>query len=216
MPLLHSARGRRHGNTCSFLHVASLGIRQTASTPEEDAFEQWLRRTPETVAPIRLRHGLDAWITAAYDFVSGEDENVRQHVVDRMATVGGFSRVKEILDVLVDGNLTEQFAVHAWFSNLALPLLKTISHHEVTKSLILNNIHNLLYGSGGCRGVTLFEAVSLAFTTLSDHDRILDDMNATLTVLRRIVDLNGGAKVNEVLFCPIQAFEEILSQQDLT
>ena len=183
-------------------------------------FQQWLAQTPESVPYSPLYHRLASWIATAHSFVTGDEENLRQQVIERLGTEGGFSRVKEILDAAPRGEVVDQTELNNWYTNMAVPFMKTIAHHNVAQSLLLerplDSIHILLHGTGGARGAEFFEAVALASVQVSEHEGLLDNLNATLTVLRRIIEVNGSAKANDRFLHPVRNFEEWLSKQNPT
>jgi hypothetical protein len=139
-----------------------------------------------------------------------------------MATNNVFARIKEIIDSAPAS--TVSFAP-VWYQALAMPLLRCLSHHAVTSSLILeiplDKIHNLMYGTGGSRGGQFMHALTSIFVSMAasggqpDQLDMLDDLTAMLTVLRRIVDLNLTAKVQDQILHSARTLDDYLSTQDL-
>jgi hypothetical protein len=84
-----------------------------------------------------------------------------------MATNNVFARIKEIMDAAPAS--TVSFAP-VWYQALTMPLLRCISHHAVTSSLILeiplDKIYNLMYGTGGSRGGQFMHALTSTFVSM--------------------------------------------------
>lgn len=106
-----------------------------------------------------------------------------------------------------------------YLSALAGPLLLTISHHEVAKSAFLEHavdgVHIFIYGTGGRRAVPFFTCLSDTFASMTTFSTSTSDaLLATLTVMHRMIEVNGTAQVNEDLRLVVNNLEELLERPE--
>jgi hypothetical protein len=80
----------------------------------------------------------------------------------------------------------------------------------------VDGIHNFLFGNHGQRAIKLFSFVSTVFPVLlarSAEAELIVLFIASLTVLNKIVDVNGGAKITEALPPIVQTLSQFATVQ---
>jgi hypothetical protein len=156
---------------------------------------------------------------SGYILVKSEHSDARQQVLHTLHSDGGLMRVRELLEMApVPGQISADGP--QYLTALAGPLLHTISYHEVANSAFLEHdvdgIHIFIYGSGGHRAVLFFTCLSSIFAAIPTFSsRCFETLLATMTVMHRIVEVNGSAQINEYLQMVVSTFDELLQRPDL-
>lgn len=194
---------------------------EDADGDEKQRLRRWKAQIPDLTqqnAPP-LQNRLAAWIRDAYNLVKSGHSDARQQVVQSLHSEGGLIRIRELLemapamdDIGSEGN--------QYLSALAGPLLLTISYHEVANSAFLEHavdgVHIFIFGTGGRRAVPFFTCLSkilantTAFSTATSNALL-----AMLTVMHRMIELNGTAQVNENIQLVVKDLDELLDRQGL-
>ena len=161
------------------------------------------------------RRTLQEIFESAWKLVSEGDASVRQQLITRLASEGGLSRIKELIDRHV-GNCADDER-DTLFVELLSPFLRTISHEDVLSSMLLEqpvaDIHTFLFGPSGRRATPLFRFVSSAVAATvsgSGLDAAMVHVGAALAVLREIVDLNGTALIIQDFHPAVHTIAECL------
>ncbi len=189
------------------------------SQAERNKFNHWLVPTPETKSHVGLGVRLSTWVKAAAGFVIGDNADLRQQVIERISTEGGFARVAEVLHTAPSTTVDIERG-RQYLRDFAQPLLSLLSCAEVAKSLLLqpavDRVHNLLYGTGGQRALAFFTTLcDVIGTQENDFESLIDTVADALTVLHSVVELNGGAKVIEGYLEVVDKFKTILSHTEI-
>ncbi|KAJ9661610.1 hypothetical protein H2201_006466 [Coniosporium apollinis] len=197
------------------------GNRTTASSAENE-FNQWRYLVPKihtSAAPLARQLG--KFFQDASRLV-GKESSVMQEVIEKLASDGGLHRIREISDQITESIAPPQEKVI--FETQLVPLFRTLSQENVVVSAVLEHslgiIHNFLYGPSGHRAIAIFR---LAANTLATDFKSLSNDNATaaaiqlegtVAVLSRLVDLNGAALLNTGLQEVVRAFDTIFEDLD--
>jgi hypothetical protein len=160
---------------------------------------------PESVTTARpLERKLSRFFQSLWTLVSNEDVASRQQVIKKLASEGGLLRIKELTDTQVAGPPSSHQA--SPFKDSVVPFFRAISHENVLCSLLLetevDTIYNFLFGPSGRRAVTLFTFVAQSLQTIVSGENGSADfvaLEASLAVLRKIIELNGTAHLLEEL-----------------
>ncbi|KAK0821171.1 hypothetical protein LTR75_000972 [Friedmanniomyces endolithicus] len=218
---VHFAQGKcRKGNDCTYSHAPDdiAFHRSTSGGGETDGrgsantqahFREWryFFPPPDRTAPIRPLGPLRTkFCQEALELVDGE-AGVMQEVITLLASEAGCVRVKEIVEQQLTQCNTARYT--RIFDAQILPFLKTITHKNVTSSLILAprlmTVYNIIYGEDGQRAVMLFTAVAKHLQTLrlmqpgelGAADNVTADIVETaLTALDKLVEVNTESQVH--------------------
>ncbi|TKA64059.1 hypothetical protein B0A55_09815 [Friedmanniomyces simplex] len=138
----------------------------------------------------------------ALDLVDGE-AGLMQEVISLLASKAGCVRVREIAEQHFSQLTPAQYT--RLFDAQILPFLKTITHKNVTSSLILAprlmTVYNILYGGNGQCAESLFTAVAkhLQALTLTHPDELdAADTNTADTIETVFTALDAPDKLVEV------------------
>lgn len=133
------------------------------------------------------------------------DVGVRQALIMKLATDAGI----QMINALVDLRAEEETDANTIFTEITIPFLRTISHPDVSSSLILEapvtTICNFLFGPNGARLIALFSFTSSALSGLLEEDtsqskeQLRVGLTASLAVLSQIVKLRQTAQILEGL-----------------
>jgi len=133
------------------------------------------------------------------------DVGIRQALITKLATDPGIQMIKALVELQAD----EETDANTMFTEITIPFLRTISHPDVSSSLILEapitTICNFLFGPNGARLITLFSFTSSALNGLLNDDttqakeQLRIGLTASLAVLLRIVELCQTAQILEEL-----------------
>lgn len=133
------------------------------------------------------------------------DVGVRQALIMKLATDPGIHMVKGLVDLRAE----EETDANTIFAEMTVPFLRTISHLDVSSSLILEapitTICNFLFGPNGARLITLFSFISSALSGLFEEDtpqskeQLRIGLTVSLAVLSQIVELCQTAQILEEL-----------------
>ncbi|KAK8236036.1 putative NF-X1 finger and helicase domain protein [Phyllosticta capitalensis] len=148
------------------------------------------------------------------------DSAIRQQVIEKLASDGGISRIRELVgDCNSTGNLLQQ---QRRFVGRVLPFFKTISHPDVLSSLILEqdvaHLYGILYGGNGATGIKVFsfvtEFLDKCYEDRQDVDNLAelsDQLAAVTCVLSKMVESAGGAQINPSIADLVQKLAKFLS-----
>ncbi|KAK0931386.1 hypothetical protein LTR91_000335 [Friedmanniomyces endolithicus] len=231
---VHFAQGKcRKVNDCTYSHAPDdiAFLRSTSGGGGTDAhgsanteahFRQWryFFPPPDRIAPIRpLGPNRTKFCQEALELVDGE-AGVMQEVITLLASEAGCARVKEIVEQQLTQCNTAQFT--RIFDAQILPFLRTITHKNVTSSLILAprlmTVYNITYGEDGQRAVTLFTAAAKHFQTLrlmqpgelDAADNVTAGIIETaLTALDKLVEVNTESQVHGGLRLVVETLRQL-------
>ncbi|KAK0307764.1 hypothetical protein LTR82_015801 [Friedmanniomyces endolithicus] len=225
---IHHAQGKcKRGDKCTYSHLKEdmdqlsptspsevdhySGAVSGAATTEAD-FRQWRYQVPgaDRIATARaLGTATPKFWQDALRLVSG-DAGIRQETITYLASNGGCLRILELAGQHVQLRNNAQFS--RTFIMQILPFFKTITHTDVTTSIILaprlTTIYNVLYGPDGERAVSLFAAVVqyLQTLTFNEEDRSnpispssLEALETSLAAFEKLVEINTAAQVHDGL-----------------
>ena len=156
---------------------------------------------PESLhQPRALGQKLPHFFRSAWRLVSEGEIGTRQQVITKLASEGGLHRIKEFTDTTF-GNFSDGRKV-AILEEALIPFFRVISHEDVLSSLLLetavDTIYNFLYGPSGRRAIKLFTYVAPTLREIASHsksDVVATYFEASLSVLQKIIDLNGTALI---------------------
>ncbi|KAI9730359.1 MAG: hypothetical protein M1834_005869 [Cirrosporium novae-zelandiae] len=201
------------------------GSNRTLSIPTlESDFQAW-----RFLVPKNPRYGRSLVGEELRHFAQGglklvnSDIGFMQEVITLMASEGGLSRVKELIERNFEA-MADKAKIVVVMTEI-IPFFQTLSHPDVVLSALLENpvstIYTYIYGPGGRRTVKLFTLVVdvLSFQgysslTIEDHD-ISSLVETTLAVLAKVIDLNGAALLNEALYPIVEALDDLLDELNL-
>ncbi|KAK5741549.1 hypothetical protein LTS12_024573 [Elasticomyces elasticus] len=145
----------------------------------------------------------------ALKLVSG-DTGVMQETITLLVSNGGCARILELVGQIFLPGSDLQFS--RIFNMQILPFFKTITHTNVTTSVILVSrlmtIYNILYGPDGERAVSLFAAVIQYLQTLAFNNESratptssasLEALEMSVAVFEKLVEVNTLAQVHDGL-----------------
>ncbi|KAK0303252.1 hypothetical protein LTR82_017616 [Friedmanniomyces endolithicus] len=225
---IHHAQGKcKRGDECTYSHSKkdtdqlsptsppetnhNPGGMSSAATTEAD-FRQWRYQLPgpDRIATARpLGTATPKFWQDALKLVSG-DAGVVQETITLLASNSGCVRILELIgqnfQLMNDAQLTRIFSMQI------LPFFKTITHTNVTTSVILVSllltIYNILYGPDGARADSLFALVVQYLQTLTfkEEDRSvstppssLEALETSLAAFEKLVEVNTAAQVHDGL-----------------
>ncbi|KAK0326513.1 hypothetical protein LTR82_002355 [Friedmanniomyces endolithicus] len=231
---VHFAQGKcRKGNDCTYSHAPDdiAFLRSTSGGGETDGrgsanteahFREWryFFPPPDRTAPIHPLGPLRTkFCKEALELVDGE-AGVMQEVITLLASEAGCVRVKEIVEQQLTQCNTAQYT--RIFDAQILPFLKTITHKNVTSSLILAprlmTVYNIIYGEDGQRAVMLFTAVAKHLQTLrlmqpgelGAADNVTADIIETaLIALDKLVEVNTESQVHGGLRLVVETLRQL-------
>lgn len=144
----------------------------------------------------------------------------RQQIITKVASEGGLHRIKELTDTRFEGISDSQRKTV--LEEAVIPLFQAISHEDVLSSLLLetavNTIYNFLFGPSGRRAIRLFIYVApilYAIISSSKVNIVFAYVEASLTMLQKIVDLNGTALILAEFYPLLQTISEYLREDIL-
>lgn len=238
-----TAAGCRFGSSCRFLHPApapsatpsqtkdpTLGTPQappaTVNLPDaeqttlsqpvlnNDLLWNWLNKVPKKKADRLLGNRMAGFFQQCFQLVQS-NVGYRQQVIEKLASEGGLSRLKEFVDVLAETRSEQQ--TKSFFLTIIIPLLRTLSYHDVAESAFLETavgrIHNYLYGSNGLSGIRMFECCTTSLSLFSPLP--LDILLPSLMVFHASVEMNGGAKITDQFHKISDRFSEFVGDDCL-
>ncbi|TKA83010.1 hypothetical protein B0A55_00845 [Friedmanniomyces simplex] len=223
----------RKGSNCMFSHApddiallratlggADPGSRGPAST--EAHFKEWryFFPLPDRMAAIRpLGPARTKFCKEALELVDGE-AGLMQEVISLLASEAGCVRVREIAEQHFSQLNPAQYI--RLFDAQILPFLKTITHKNVTSSLILAprlmTVYNILYGENGQRAESLFTAAAkhlqgLALTHPDELDAAdtttADTIETVFTALDKLVEINTESQVHDGLRIVVETMRQL-------
>ena len=210
------------GHGCPFPHIIVTNPSQPVQPGLSGSLDHWHSEQANEFAARRQRS--KDWIQTVYTVVTGRQQSTSscESIITNLSSGNGLYFIDQML------TYTPRFGsdlniVSEWYHDLVMPLLKTISSTAVTLSTRLteplNRIHKHLYRQDchGEWGTILFTSLACCLDDfLPEPPRIVDDMRAILLVLRRILDLQGGAILKQTLeWYAIQVFRRILGRQGI-
>ena len=147
-------------------------------------------------------HLLSDWLCLAYRFVEGDNPAARQDVIQGINTDAGLAFIDQAVERAASIDITSRG--RQFYRDVIGPLFSIVSNKEARRSFLmekaLSDVDSFLYGRAGARTVKLFRFI---VSFLHGHKDFFDGINNVLTpvfaALDRIVELNGNAKVNDVL-----------------
>ncbi|KAL1383418.1 helicase [Phyllosticta capitalensis] len=235
-----------YGRRCKYQHVQSgqrkTSVRSANPTPANGAaqnppviktshasgsadgsqsdFDRWKFKIPKgTRAFTSLGPDLADFFQTSARLVDS-DSAIRQQVIEKLASDGGISRIRELVsDCNSTGNLLQQ---QRRFVGRVLPFFKTISHPDVLSSLILEqdvaHLYGILYGGNGATGIKVFsfvtEFLDKCYEDRQDVDNLAelsDQLAAVTCVLSKMVESVGGAQINPSIADLVQKLAKFLS-----
>ena len=171
-----------------------------------------------TIRPLGTR--LSRFFQLSWTLISEGSVGIRQQVITRLASEGGLARIKELTETRFDVFSDDLRAL--FLKDFIFPFFCAISHQDVLSSLLLESaldtIYNFLFGPSGRRLLTFFGAISSALplvTTRIDEDLFLANLEASLVVLQKLVDLNGTALILDELHSILSAIGSSLNDYDV-
>lgn len=218
-------QGCNRGQNCKFSHESQPGrnaaVRSAPAVPQETGVEseyrKWQNRMPRPEAPMfRSNHrpNVSRFFALGWELTTKADIGTKQRIVIKLATESGLQMIKASTDAMSEEQ--DDDALMDTFTATTLPFFRTVSHADVTASLLLEKpmttICNFLFGSNGRRLITTFRAVACAITALLSIEQkngevhIRTALTASLALLRRIVESSQTAQVLEDLKPILQTF----------
>lgn len=213
--------GCRFGASCKFSHAAHPGSAQThRSLPSgqkrevsssEAEFRTWRFLIPKDGDPVvPLGPELSKFFQKSAELVSS-DTGTLQDVISRLASSGGLSRIREMVEQEVS-SLSGSMKLRRFLSQ-HVPFFKALTHPDVLSSILLEQplagIFTTLYGIGGQRAVKVFSFTAEVLYVLVEKGALapsyapsfsdVEIFNASFQVLAMILDHNGGAPIHEEL-----------------
>ncbi|KAI9691183.1 MAG: hypothetical protein M1822_008803 [Bathelium mastoideum] len=177
-------------------------------SPLEEQFFRWRRDVPRDNAmaykPLS-RYLLGQFFQQGLALVRSEHDTM-QRVITLLAQEGGLRRIDEVVSAIPSVSISFQ---KKFFTEVVLPFLQTVSHERVLASAVLEapltKIMQFVYGPNGHRAIEFFTIIfALPKPSALDPPGLdLGDAAAavlyepSILVLSKIIDLNGGALINE-------------------
>lgn len=148
------------------------------------------------------------------------DPGTLQDVVSRLASVGGLSRIQELVDQDLS-SLPDTMKIQRFLGQHA-QFFKTLAHPDVLSSILLEqpigDLFTFLYGFNGQRAVKLFSFTAQVLLALPQEDMqasaqpATEVFNDSFLVLAKVIDLNGGAQIHPDIAAIVETFSAALTQ----
>ncbi|SLM41380.1 Zinc finger, NF-X1-type [Lasallia pustulata] len=198
------------GTACRYSHetteVSSAPV--TASNrPALDGNDRkllaWCRGAPKsrtngTMRPMDAEE-LCEFFHNAYELACVQKDTITHQVINTLASEGGLGRIQELTAVF---ERIPEGRKPGWFISTVLPFLRTITHKDITSSLLLEHalgtIYNFLFGIGGRRAVAFFRSIGATLinvkSDIEQPDSVLyASIAATLGALLMVLECNQSA-----------------------
>ena len=194
---------------------------------EQTAFIAWRQDIPYSGQRGPLFHSrltpkrLEAFMQNAQRFVELRDDALRQEVITILSSEGGLVRIAE----LVGTNLMnlQHEAQSDFLEGAVLPFFRTVTHHDVLSSLLLErsvgDIFVFMFVVGGRRGVTSFVSKASILKHLLDHNpstSIRPAASTMLTALLKIIECNQTASFMTEFYPVVDSLQACLDYQPET
>ncbi|KAK3615127.1 hypothetical protein LTR56_026787 [Elasticomyces elasticus] len=229
----HHAQGRcKRGDKCKYSHLEKdirelnlispsitndNSLEAYSATTSEVNFREWRYQIPgpDRVATARpLGIATPRFWQDALKLVSG-DAGIVQETITLLASNGGCARILELVGQIL--HLGSDLRFPRIFNMQILPFFKTITHTNVTTSVILVSrlmtIYNILYGPDGERAVSLFAVVVQYLQTLTFNNgrafSSLEALEMSLAAFGKLVEVNTLAQVHDGLKLIAESLELI-------
>ena len=229
-------QGCRFGEACKYSHESKStqdGPKGAAATGSKEPgidgdFRKWQHLLPRGE---RITHSAAiGWQSLQRFFKLGwsimtraeSDVGVRQALILKLATDPGIQMIKAVVDLVIDEEANDEEPVS--LLEIVIPLFRTISHHDVVSSLILETplltICNFLFGPNGRRLIPLFRSTATTLfnelneETPQNRELLQLALISSLAVLSQVVELCQTAQILDDLGPILETFQACLQEED--